>query len=165
MRDLPRRILSWSNYSASDKLGARLSLVAILFSNSWIRIPVLGLVYFVIGYGSTLLVHPSIQFWRLAAWVASAATFAAHFAYEHFRIRNSPLTTAINNGAAVAIGGFLLAVAATIHASTVNEHAPYSLFVIALIAWPLITGVPAFLVSLVIAGSLRWLKIPGGAAT
>jgi hypothetical protein len=47
----------------------------------------------------------------------------------------------------------------------VSEHAPYRRFLIALIAWPLITGVPAFLVTLVIAGGLRWLKIPRGTTT
>jgi len=96
MRDLPRRILSWSNYCGSDKLRASSSIVAILFSNSWIRIPVLGLVYFVIGYGSTFLVHPTIQFWRLAAWVASAVVYVAHVAYEHFRLENSPPATSIH---------------------------------------------------------------------
>jgi len=164
MRDLPRRILSWSNYSGSDKLGALSSLVAILFSNSWIRIPVLGLVYFVIGYGSTFLVHPTIQFWRLAAWVASAVVYVAHVAYEHFRLENSPPATSIHVGLAVAIGGFLLAVAATTHAAMVSEHAPFTRFLVALVAWPLITGVPAFLVTLVITVALRWLRIPRGTA-
>jgi hypothetical protein len=120
----------------------------------------MGVAYFVIGYGSTFLVQPSIQFWRLAAWVASALVYILHLGYEHFRLRNSPATTAINVGLAVAIGGFLLAVAATTHAALVSEHAPFQRYMIALIAWPMITGVPAFLITLVIAGALRWLKIP-----
>src|SRR6185436_15220728 len=103
--------------------------------------------------------------WRLAAWVASAVVYVAHTAYEHFRLKNSPLVTAIHVGLAVAIGGFLLAVAATAHAAMVSEHAPYLLFVIALVAWPLITGVPALVVTLVLATALRWLKIPRGAET
>ena len=136
-----------------------------LLNNKWICVTVVGVIYFVIGYGSTLLVYPSIQFWRLAAWVSSAVVWFVHFAYEHFRLRTSPATTAIDVGLAVAIGGFLLAVAATTHAAMVSEHAPYQRFLIALIAWPLITGVPAFLVTLVIAGALRWLKIPGRTTT
>lgn len=138
--------------------------MGIVQSKSWLRILILGVVYFVIGYGSTFLVHPSIQFWRLAAWVASAVVYLAHLVYEHFQLRNSPATTSIHVGLAVAIGGFLLAVAATTHAAMVSEHAPFTRFLVALVAWPLITGVPAFLATLVITGALRWLKIPRGTA-
>ena len=131
-----------------------------LLNNRWVRVAVIGVAYFVIGYGSTFLVQPSIQFWRRAAWVASALVYILHVVCEHFRLRRSTATTAINVGLAVAVGGFLLAVAATTHAMMVSEHAPFLRFLIALIAWPLITGVPAFLVTLVIAGALRWLRIP-----
>ena len=137
--------------------------MAKLRDSKWIRITVLGLVYFVIGYGSTLFDQPfsgQAHFWRLAAWVASAVVYFAHLAYEHFRLENSPGSTATHVGLAVAIGGFLLAVAATMHAALVTDHAPYVRFLIALVAWPLITGVPAFLVTLVIATALRWLKLP-----
>jgi hypothetical protein len=134
-----------------------------LRNNTSLRIAVGGLAYFVIGYGSTLFDQPfsgRVHFWRLAAWVASAGVYAAHLTYEHFHLRNSPTTTAIHVGLAVAIGGFLLAVAATTHAAMVSEHAPFTRFLVALIAWPLITGGPAFLVTLVITGVLGWLKIP-----
>ena len=142
-------------------------IVATLFSSSWIRIPVLGVVYFVIGYGSTLFDQPfsgRVHFWRLAAWVASAVVYVAHLVYEHFQLHNSPTSTSIHVGLAVAIGGFLLAVAATTHAAMVSEHAPFTRFLVALVAWPLITGGPAFLVTLVIAAALRWLKVPREAA-
>jgi hypothetical protein len=136
-----------------------------LGNHNWIRIPLVGVVYFVIGYGSTLLDRPfpGLHFWRLAAWVASAVVYVAHLVYEHFRLRDSPTTTAINVGLAVVIGGFLLAVAATTHAAMVSEHAPIARFLVALVTWPLITGVPALLVTLVIAAAVRWLKIPRGA--
>jgi hypothetical protein len=137
--------------------------VANLRDNKWIRITVLGVAYLAIGYGSTLFDQPfsgQVHFWRLAAWVASAVVYFAHLAYEYLRLANSPTTTAIHVGLAVAIGGFLLAVAATTHAVMVSEHAPFTRFLLALVAWPLITGVPAFLVTLVIASGLRWLKIP-----
>ena len=127
-----------------------------------------GVVYFVIGYGSTLLDHPfsgRLQFWRLAACIASAVVYIGHLAYEHFHAGNSPATTAINVGLAVAIGGFLLAVAATTHAAMTTEHAPYTRLLIAWVAWPLITGLPAILVTLVIALGLRWLKTPRRATT
>lgn len=138
-----------------------------LGNHNWIRIPLLGVVYFVIGYGSTLFDQPfsgQVHFWRLAAWVASAVVYVAHVAYEHFRLANSPSASSIHVGLAVAIGGFLLAVAATTHAAMVSEHAPFTRFLVALVAWPLITGVPAFLVTLVIATALRWLKIPRSTA-
>ena len=136
-----------------------------LREHNWIRLAVVGVVYFVIGYGSTLFDRPfsGLHFWRLAAWVASAVVYVAHLVYEHFKLRNSPAATAINVGLAVAIGGFLLAVAAMTHAAMVSEHAPFTRFLVALAAWPLITGGLAFLVTLVIAVALRWLKIPRGA--
>jgi len=140
--------------------------VTSLRNNTWIRIAVGGLAYFVIGYGSTLFDQPfsGLHFWRLAAWVASAVVYVAHLVYEYFQLHNSPTSTSIHVGLAVAIGGFLLAVAATTHAAMVSEHAPFMRFLVALVAWPLITGVPAFLVTLVIAAALRWLKIPRGTA-
>jgi hypothetical protein len=137
-------------------------------NRSWIRIIAVGVVYFVIAYGSTLFDQPfsgQVHFWRLAAWVASALVYFAHIAYEHFRLENLPTATAFHAGFAVAIGGFLLAVAASTHAAMVSEHAPYSRFLIALVAWPLITGVPAFLVTIVVATALRWLNTPRRAAT
>jgi hypothetical protein len=84
--------------------------------NKRIRIIVLGALYFAIGYGSTFLDQSfsgQVHFWRLAAWVASAAVYFA----------------------------------ATTHAVIVSEHAPFARFLGALVAWPLITGVPAFLVT------------------
>ena len=136
-----------------------------LLSKRWLRIAVVGVLYFVVGYGSTFFdaPGPGLHFVRLAAWVASAAVYIVHLAYEHFRLESAPATTAVNVAVAVAIGGFLLAVGATTHAAMVSDHAPYRRFVIALIAWPLITGVPAFLVTIVIAMALRWLKIPARA--
>ena len=137
-------------------------MVTALPKHRLIRVMVVGVVYFVIGYGSTLFDQPfsGLHFWRLAAWVASAAVYFLHLGYEHFKLANRPTITAINAGLAVAIGGFLLAVAAITHAAMVSEHAPFGRFLIALIAWPLITGVPAFLVTLVISWILQWLNIP-----
>lgn len=138
-----------------------------LRNHNWIRIALIGFVYFAIGYGSTLFDQPfsgQVHFWRLAAWVASAVVYFTHLAYEYFHLENSPTTTAIHVGLAVAVGGFLLAAAAATHAALVSEHAPFTRFFVALLAWPLITGGPAFLVTLVIAAGLRRLKIPRGAA-
>jgi hypothetical protein len=60
---------------------------------------------------------------------------------------------------AVAIGAFLLAVGATVHAAMVSSHAPYWRFALALILWPIITAAPAFVVALVLALVLSRLSI------
>src|SRR5512138_3791191 len=88
------------------------------------RAAMLGVAYFVVGYGSAALdplVPDRVRFlWRLAAWVASGAIFAAHLGYEHFRRGSLPPVTALHAATAVALGGFLLAAAATVHAALVG---------------------------------------------
>lgn len=120
----------------------------------WIRKAILaGVVYSVVGVVFAL---PSshARAWRQAAWVVSGAVYAAHIGYEHFRLINSVRTTALHASLAAALGAFLLAVAATIHAVMVPSHAPYWLFLVALVVWPIITAVPAFLVALIAAALL-----------
>src|SRR5262245_14734590 len=89
--------------------------------------------------------------WRLGAWVLSAAVFAFHIGYEHFRFRNSPLTVAAQTTSAVALGAFLLALFATVRAVTNVTHAPFRQYLLALVLWPIFTAIPAFVVSFVIA--------------
>ena len=115
---------------------------------SWIRKAILvGVAYFVVGFVFAL---PSshARAWRLAAWAVSGAVYAAHIGYEYFRLNNSPRAIALHASLAAALGAFLLAVAATVHAVMVPSHAPYWLFLVALVVWPIITAVPAFLVAL-----------------
>jgi hypothetical protein len=124
----------------------------------WIRAVLLvGVMYFLIGRGFALPAD-HVQFWRLAAWVASAAVAAAHICYEHFRLNNSPRATALHAAVAVALGAFLLAVAATVHAAMVPSHAPYWRYLLALVLWPIITALPAFLVALALAALLARLQ-------
>src|SRR5436190_17123202 len=75
---------------------------------------VIGVLYCVIGIVFAL---PSnqVRMWRLAAWVVSAAVYAAHIGYEHFRLGNRPRATALHAALAVAVGAFGLAVAANFH--------------------------------------------------
>src|SRR5436190_1148960 len=90
-----------------------------------------------------------LQAWRLAAWVVSAIGFAAHIAYERFRLRNSPSAAALHVAVAVALGAFGLAVGANIHSLFIvssNQHR--WLLLLALLLWPLITAIPAFVVAL-----------------
>ena len=87
--------------------------------------------------------------WRLAAWLVSAAAFAAHVAYEHFQARNRPTRAALHVSVAVALGAFLLAVWVNVHAHWGGSSHQRSLAPLALVAFPAVTGVPAFVVALV----------------
>jgi len=120
----------------------------------WVLVAIVaGALYFVIGYGSAAL-DPSLPagarfVWRLSAWLLSAAVFVAHIRYERFRLGNAALRMALHVAAAVALGAFLIASAAAVHATTVTAHAPYWQFLLALVLWPVITALPAFLVALI----------------
>jgi hypothetical protein len=59
----------------------------------------------------------------------------------------------------VAIGGFLLAVAATVHAITVGSNTPLGRYLVALVAWPIFTAVPAFLVALAASWALAHMPV------
>ena len=124
---------------------------------TWVRAALLvGVVYFLIGRVFAL---PSdhVREWRLAAWVVSGAVYAAHIAYEHFRLRNTARPTAGHASVGVAFGAFALALAANIHdLGSASGYRPRML--IALIAWPLLTAVPAFLVALAVAAVLARLQ-------
>jgi len=96
-------------------------------------------------------------FWRLSAFVISAVVFAAHIAYEHFRLRNPARLTAWHASVAVAFGAFALAVAANIH-DLVSASGYRPRMLVALPAWPLLTAVPAFVVALVVAAGLGLIR-------
>jgi hypothetical protein len=118
----------------------------------------IGVLYAAVGITSGALAGaaPSQQmqfFWRLAAFVISAVMFGVHIAYEHFRLRNTTRPTAWHTSAAVAVGGFALALVANIH-DLVSPSGYRPRMLIALVAWPLLTGLPAFIVALVIAAGL-----------
>ena len=115
----------------------------------WLRAAILvGVVYALVGIAFAVpATH--VQAWRLAAWVVSAIAYAAHIAYEHFRLRNSPLSAALHVGLAVALGALGLAVGANIHSlSTGSTDQHRQLLLLSLAIWPLITALPAFLVAL-----------------
>src|SRR5260370_34680051 len=92
---------------------------------SWVRAAVfLGIAYALVGM---VFAAPAshVQAWRLAAWVVSAIGYAAHIAYERFRLQNSPGSAALHVAVAVALGAFGLAVGANIHslsAGSTNQH-------------------------------------------
>ena len=117
--------------------------------------------YVVIGIGFPALAaspDPSVvRLWRLAAWVACAALAAAQIWYEHYRLAASPGSTALHAAGAVALGAFGLALAANIHWLLTATRGPHSPLV-ALIAWPVITALPAFLAALAVAVVLARLS-------
>ena len=115
----------------------------------WARVVVLvGVMYALIG---VVFAWPAthVRVWRLAAWLVSAAAYAAHIGYERFGLRNAPRRAAWHVALAVALGAFGLAVAATIHSvSVVSTSQHRRLLLVALVVWPIMTGLPAFLAGL-----------------
>jgi hypothetical protein len=95
--------------------------------------------------------------WRLAAWLVAAVTFTAHLAYEHVRLRNPPLRAAIHSSAAVALGAFLLAIWVNVRLHWAPQQSP--LAPLALILFPALAGVPAFLVGLTTLAAIRRLAV------
>jgi hypothetical protein len=97
-------------------------------------------------------------FWRLSAFVMSGVVLAAHVGHEHLRLGNSARAVAWRTSLAAALGGFLLALAANIHdLGSATGYRPKML--IALIAWPLLTAVPAFVVALVAVFAVTRLRL------
>jgi hypothetical protein len=113
-----------------------------------------AILYPVVGITFGALANPSTSHelritWRLAAWLVSAAAFAAHLGYEHFRLRNSPLRAASHVSAAVALGAFALAVWVNVHGHWDASSHQSPLAPLALVVFPAVTGAPAFVVALV----------------
>lgn len=115
---------------------------------SWFVAAILvGVLYAAVG---VLFALPSnqVRVWRLAAWLVSGCVYAAHIWYERFKMRNSPVLTALHVAVAAGVGGFGLAVAAIVHSLFVPPNYERSRLALALLVWPLVTGVPAFLIAL-----------------
>ncbi|MEO5616951.1 MAG: hypothetical protein ABIS67_04200 [Candidatus Eisenbacteria bacterium] len=119
---------------------------------AWVRAALLlAVVYLLVGRVFALPAD-HVHAWRLAAWMVSGVAYAAHVAYEHFRLRNSPRVTAMHVAVAVAMGAFALAVAGMIHSlSTPAGIRPA--WLLAMVIWPAATALPAFLGALV-AGAM-----------
>jgi hypothetical protein len=131
----------------------------------WLNTAILvGALYLAVGVTSAALAGAAasgrmLLFWRWSAFAISAVVFAAHIAHEHVRLRNPARPTAWHAAVAVAFGGFGLALAANIHdLGSAAGYRPRML--VALVAWPLLTAVPAFLVALGVAAAVG-AKRPG----
>ena len=117
-----------------------------------------GVAYFVVGiaFGSFAAWSASNQMrvtWRFLTFLVSGVAFAIHIGYEYFQMGHSPRATALHAAGAVALGAFALALAANIHGLWVGSS-HQRLLVFALVAWPVLTAVPAFVVALVAAAGL-----------
>jgi hypothetical protein len=110
-----------------------------------------GFVYALVG---RLFALPTdhAHFWRLAAWLVSGVAFATHITYEHIRLGHRPGVLALHAAIAVALGAFGLAVAGALHSFWATSSIR-PLWLLALVAWPAFTAVPAFLVAF-IAGAI-----------
>ena len=132
-------------------------------TRQWIaRVLLVALVYLIAGltFGALAgraVTHEMVVTWRLFAWVLSAIAFATHILYELFRGHFPPATTALHAALGSALGAMGLAAAAAIHShlSATPHRFPA---VVALIAWPLVTGLPAFVVAYVVAAALTRLR-------
>lgn len=119
-------------------------------NSAWPRAAILfGLGYFLVG---RLFAVPGqhAHEWRLAAWVVSFLIYWTHFAYERLRPGSSPRVVAMRVATAVAIGAFGIAVAGMAR-SISAQHSVKPTWLLALVLFPLVTAVPAFLVALVTA--------------
>ena len=85
--------------------------------------------------------------WRMTSWVIGALTITAHIAWEQFRLRSRPLPAALHTSLAVAIGTSALAAAALVRALVTGSGRP-ALLALAIVLWPLMSGVPTFLATL-----------------
>lgn len=96
--------------------------------------------------------------WRRLAWLVCCVGFAAHILYGTLRLGNSPRMTAMHASLAAALGAGGLAVAANLHEwRTASTYRPT--IAISLVAWPLLTAIPAFVVAVIGAGLLnRWRR-------
>ncbi len=151
--------------SGSPLVAARLRVAAMLghrgrsmtemTNHSWLRVAMLvAIVYPVVGvafaaFGNASISHEALVAWRLAAWLVSGVAFLVHLWYEHFRLRNSPSRAALHVSVAVALGAFALAVWVNVHGYWVASGRQSSLTPLALILFPAVTGVPAYVIALV----------------
>jgi hypothetical protein len=121
------------------------------------RITLVGALYFAVGAASVILAWGvawrSTLSLRWAAFAISGIIFAWHIAREWLRHQATVREIAWRAAAAVALGALGLALMANIHeVLTAPSFRP--LMLTALVLWPLLTGLPAFLVALAAASIL-----------
>lgn len=106
-----------------------------------------GAAYILIGTGTAILAASSAgKGWRLAAWLLSLVVFSVHFAIERSS-DSRRARVAARVALAVAIGAFGVAALGPIRTHWADP-ARLRLVLLSLVAWPVLTGLPAFVVAL-----------------
>ncbi len=125
---------------------------------SWVPgVILVGVLYAFVGIAFAIPTT-DVRLWRLGAWAISALAYGAHLGFEQFLLGNRPRSVAGHVALAAALGAFGMAVGANIHSLAVpSTDRQRQLLLIALLAWPAITAVPAFLVGLGASSVLRRL--------
>ena len=131
----------------------------------WLTMAVLaGAAYLAIGVAPAALAGAATsdqmrEFWNVSAFVVCGIVFVAHMAHEHFQLRSNARLMAWHTATGVALGGLGLALVANIHdLGSASGYRPRML--VALVAWPLLTAAPAFVVAWALATGLRAMRIP-----
>lgn len=111
-----------------------------------------GAAYVAIGTGTTVLAGSAsslagVKAWRLAAWLLSLAVFGLHFAMERRRF-DGHVRVAVHVALGVALGALGVAALGPARAHWADASRT-RLVLLSLVAWPIITGVPAFATALV----------------
>ena len=125
----------------------------------WARaVIIVGVVYLAIGLilgglAGSASSSQMVVTWRLLAWLISAIAFGAHIWYESVRLGSSRATTAFHAALAVALGAFLVATTAVVHGQR-SGAAHQSRRVLSLVLWPILAGVPAFVMAFASAAAL-----------
>lgn len=123
---------------------------------SWQRVASFGLVYLGLGVGSAIIsndlesapVQASI---RVGIFVVAVMVFLGHLRLELARSAGKLRASALITSGALACGTFLLAVYAVSTEWWNSSQLPMSLLS-ALLIWPVVTSLPAFLAALVLGG-------------
>jgi hypothetical protein len=124
---------------------------------TWKMVILFGIGYALVGVAFPNPSSQAQQIWRLSAWITSVIIFGIQIWYEHFRLHNLPRTIAVHVAISAALGAFGLAIAANIHSlNSISANRP--LLIISLILWPILIGVPAFVVAIIIALILTKVK-------
>jgi hypothetical protein len=125
---------------------------------------IVGVLYFAItvttGAVAALVESDRAQFlWRLSAFIFCGLVFLGHIAFEQFRVHSTPKATACHTSIAVAIGALALAISANMNDLFFASGYRWRML-LALVLWPILTAVPAFVSALILATGSRKL-IPG----
>lgn len=112
-----------------------------------------GAAYVIVGTATAALAGMAssptgVKTWRLAAWLLSLGIFGTHIAVERRRqLRAVSVATSV--ALAVALGAFVVAALGPFRAHW-GDPSRLRLAMLSLVAWPLLTGIPAFGVALVV---------------